>query len=87
MKENKKVFCILFSGAASNDFPSRLVDLLCSQHIRINVNVDEQTLRFMQHYVANGTVGMLREWITSDFPVSSREIAEMMYNYSRKITG
>ncbi len=37
-------------------------------------------------YIASGTVGMLREWITTGFPVSSRKIAEMMYSLSRKIT-
>ena len=85
--ENKQTFRILFSETTNNDFSSRLVDLLCSQHIISNVSIDEKTLRFMQHYIANGTVGMLREWISMDFPVTSREIAEMMYSYSRKITG
>ena len=85
--ENRQTFRILFSETTNNDFSSRLVDLLCSQHIISNVSIDEKTLRFMQHYIANGTVGMLREWISMDFPVTSREIAEMMYSYSRKITG
>ena len=47
--------------------------------------VDEQYARFIQLYIANGTVGMLREWINADFPFSSRKIAEMMYFLSRKI--
>lgn len=87
IKENERVFRVLFSESPNDDFSSRLVDLLCSQHIPVVENVDEQASRFMQRYVANGTVGMLREWLASGFPVSSREIAEMMYFLSRKVTG
>ena len=87
VKENERVFRVLFSKSANDDFSSRLEDLLCSQHIPSIDNVDVLSSRFMQRYVANGTVGMLREWLASDFPVSSREIAEMMYFFSRKVTG
>jgi hypothetical protein len=48
--------------------------------------LDELTERFMRLYIANGTVGMLREWVDKDCPVSSRKIAEMMYFLSRKIS-
>ena len=34
---------------------------------------------------ANGTVGMLRAWVNTGFPVSSREIAEMMYLFSTRV--
>ena len=87
VKENERVFRVLFSKSANDDFSSRMEDLLCSQHIPSIDNVDVLSSRFMQRYVANGTVGMLREWLASDFPVSSREIAEMMYFFSRKVTG
>ena len=73
VKENERVFRVLFSKSANDDFSSRLEDLLCSQHIPSIDNVDVLSSRFMQRYVANGTVGMLREWLASDFPVSSRE--------------
>ena len=46
---------------------------------------DELTAQFIRHYIANGTVGMLRAWISSDFPVSSRKIAEMMYDMSTNV--
>ena len=87
VKKNDRVFRILFSESANYDFSSRLVDLLCSQFIPSIGNTDEVSSRFMQRYIANGTVGMLREWLDSGFPVSSREIAEKMYYLSRKITG
>ena len=46
---------------------------------------DEFTDRFIRLYIANGTVGMLREWVEKDCPVSSEKMAEMMYSLSRKV--
>ena len=87
VKENERVFHILFSESANAGFSSRMVNLLCAQHIPGIENADELSSELIRRYVANGTVGMLREWIDTGFPNSSREIAEMMYYLSRKITG
>ena len=45
-------------------------------------NTDESTAQFIRHFIANGTVGMLREWVNKGFPVNSRRIAELMYYLS-----
>ena len=87
VKENEKVFRILFGESVNYDFTSRLVELLCAQHIPSTESVNGPSSRFVQRYIANGTVGMLREWLASGFCLSSREIAEMMYYLSIKITG
>ena len=85
VKENGKSFRILFGRSEDNGFASRMVEFICSGYIPVGEQADEQTARFIRLYIANGTVGMLREWIKADFPVSSRKIAEMMYFLSRKI--
>ena len=87
VKKNEKVFRILFSESVNYDFSSRLVDLLCSKHIPSIESMDEPSSRFIQRYIANGTVGMLRDWVISGFPIQSQEIAEMMYFLSIKVTG
>ena len=87
VEENADVFRILFSESANAGFSSRMVDLLCAQHITGVESADGLNTEYMQRYVANGTVGMLREWIDAGFPISSREIAELMYRLSRKVTG
>lgn len=87
VKENERVLRVLFAESGDYGFTAVLVDLLCSQYIPAVENADEQSSVFIRRYVANGTVGMLREWVMSGFPISSREIAEMMYFLSRKITG
>jgi len=85
VKENGKSFRILFGRSEENGFASRMVDFVCSGHIPVGEQADEQSARFVRLYIANGTVGMLREWINAGFPVSSRKIAEMMYFLSRKV--
>ena len=85
VKENEKAFRILFSGSADSSFSSRMVEFLCSGFIPVNAEADETAARFIRLYIANGTVGMLREWINEGFPVSTRRIAEMMFFLSRKV--
>ncbi len=87
VRENERVFRILFSESVNAGFSARMVDLLCAQMITGVEEADGFSARLMQLYIANGTVGMLLEWINAGFPVSSREIAKKMYYYSRKLTG
>lgn len=87
VKENERVFRILFSKSVNAEFTSLMIGLLCSQLITGVENEDELSAQFLRLYIANGTVGMLKEWIDTGFPISSREIAKKMYYYSRKITG
>ena len=85
VKENKRTFRVLFSENSGNGFSAKLVEFLCNGYIPVDHNSDEQSDRFVRLYIANGTVGMLREWVASDFPLDSRQIAEMMYFLSKKI--
>ena len=85
VRENERVFRILFSESVNASFSARMVGLLCAQMISGAEGTDEASAHFMRLYIANGTVGILREWIDAGFPVSSRKIAEMMYSFSRKI--
>ena len=86
IKENKQTIQILFRKSASNDFSERMVEFLLNGYVPVGENMDELTSRFTQLYIANGTVGMLREWVNTDFPVSSEKMAEMMYSISRDIS-
>ncbi|MBQ3369593.1 MAG: TetR family transcriptional regulator C-terminal domain-containing protein [Mogibacterium sp.] len=52
----------------------------------VDEGADALTDRLVRLYIANGTVGMLREWIDNDCPISSRRIAEKMYFLSCKVT-
>ena len=86
VKENKKTVRILFNSSNGSNFAAQMVEHLCNGYIPVSDSPDEMTVRFTQLYIANGTVGMLREWANEDFPLGSREIAEMMYTLSRRIS-
>ncbi|MBR2547554.1 MAG: TetR/AcrR family transcriptional regulator C-terminal domain-containing protein [Eubacterium sp.] len=85
IKDNRKTVQTLFNETNGSSFTSRLVDHLMNGYVPVDENSDDLTAHFKQLYIANGTVGMLREWIRSDFPMSSEAIADMMYTISRRI--
>ena len=85
IKENRKTFRILFNDSSGNSFTARLVEFLCNGYVPVS-DTDERTSRFIQIYIANGTVGMMREWINTGFQLSSQDLAEMMYFLSKKIS-
>ena len=86
IKENKETFQILFKDSSGNSFNTRLVEFLCDGYVPVGSYTDELSSRFTSIYIANGAVGMMREWVNADFPVSSQTIAEMMYSLSKKIS-
>ena len=86
VKESRKAVRVLFSESSENSFSARLVEHLCSGYVPVEEDADELTARFARLYIANGTVGMMREWVNEDFPISSQKIAEMMYYLSKKIS-
>ena len=85
IKDNKNTFQILFSESSGNSFTARLVEFLCNGYVPVSDDTDALSSRFASVYIANGTVGMMREWVKADFPVSSQTIAEIMYFYSKKL--
>ena len=86
IQDNKKTIRILFNESSGSNFAVRLVAHLCNGYVPVDGNSDDLTAHFTQLYIANGTVGMMREWVNSDFPVSSEKIAEMMYTLSRRVS-
>ena len=86
IKENKATLRILFRSSSGSHFTARMVDHLCNGYIPVGENPDELTARFTRLYIANGTVGMMREWVSEDFPLSSEAIAEMMCTLSRRLS-
>ena len=55
-------------------------------YVPVGNSADELTSGFIRTYIANGTVGMMREWVNTDFRISSQDLAEMMYFLSREIS-
>ena len=84
--QNGRAFRILLGKSSSSSFYARLIDLLCSRYASADEVDDEPASHYMYLFIANGTVGMLREWVASGFPIDSRSIAEMMYLFSSRVS-
>ena len=84
-KENKKILRILFNKSSGSNFAARLVEFLCSG-IPLEKSIDEVSAHYMRLYIAYGTVGMMREWVTGGFSVSSERLAKMLYFLSTSIS-
>ena len=82
VKRNDRAFAVLLGESTSSDFAAKVIDLLRSRYAEGDEAGKNPASYYAQLYVANGTVGMLREWVNRGFPVSSREMAEMMYGFS-----
>ncbi len=85
VKKNIKAYRVLFGESAGNSFASTLVEFFSSGYVPVNEQNDEVTDRFVRLYIANGTVGMLREWVEKDCSISSRKMVELLYSVSRKV--
>ena len=86
IKENKRTFQILFNDSSGSNFTARLVEFLCNGYVPVSDEIDEPSSRFIRIYIANGTVGMMREWVNTGFRISSQDLAEKMYFLSKKIS-
>ena len=84
VKRNERAFRVLLGESTSSSYAARLIDLLRSQYAGPTES-DDAPYYYARLYMANGTVGMLREWVNTGFPTSSREMAEMMYAFSVRV--
>ena len=87
IRENKKTLQILFGGSSGSDFSLRLVSHLCGGYVPVNEHADQLTAHYIQLYIANGTVSIMREWVNEDFPLSNEALAELLYGLSKKLSG
>jgi len=61
-------------------------DLLCTRYIKDPDDPAAAQSRSAGIYMACGSIGLMWDWIASDFPCSSREIAEAIFHLSTKIS-
>ena len=86
VRGNERAFRIFLGESTSSGFITRLIDLLYSKYSGEDADGNEVPSINAHLYIACGTVGMLREWVNSGFPVSCRDLAEMMYVFSVRVS-
>ena len=76
-KHARDFFILLQSGDIH--FRERLTDTIMSRYRREPTEtIDPLMSRWSYIYCLNGTFGMMRDWISQDFPIGDREFAELV---------
>ena len=80
IRENDKVFRVLLVTAADPSFKSRFMQLsLLQLFAHLQVNIDPEKQQFIYSYLLNGSLGVITQWIRSDYTVSIQEIVDLLF--------
>lgn len=79
VKENRKLFRILLIQHNSNHFNTRLIEkVMKTYQLPINHNpVIPEEYSYMFSF--NGSIGIIRKWIESDFAIPSKQFAKIIF--------
>ena len=86
IRENKKTFIVLMSQLDTNDFKLKLISSVTERCKALPICSDNLLSKYAYMYCINGVVGLLREWISDDFPISSGELAKIAFQISLQAT-
>ena len=85
-KYGRDFLILLQSGDVQ--FRDRLIDTIMSRFRRDSAeNVDPLMSRWCYLYCLNGTFGLVRDWISQNFPMSDREFAELVLHIGFRASG
>lgn len=86
VRENERLFRILLVQRDSSSFHRRLIDAVMQMYQIPTKGNDALMDRYTYVYCINGVIGILKEWITENFPMSTREFAQIVLQLSAKAT-
>ena len=77
IKKHSATFAVLISNTDESDFNYRLLEALFDKMIIKDIIDKSFYSRLGYVFSVNGAVGMIKEWIENDFPISAKEFAQM----------
>ena len=84
--DNKNVFITLLARLDNNKFKKKVISAVLEKYKNLPVNTDSILSKYGYLYCINGVIGLLKEWIEDNFPLSSRELAELTLKMSMGAT-
>ncbi len=78
LQENERVFRLLIIQADNSRFNERLVNTIIEKYNMMSAIADPLLARYGYIFAVNGVIGLVKEWIAGDFPVSPRKFAEIV---------
>jgi AcrR family transcriptional regulator len=86
IKDNKKYFNIVFVHFENTGFQKRIAQTILERYKSIAFSNDTLITKYGFVFCINGSVGMIKEWISDDFPISSRSLAQTVLQMCVKAT-
>ena len=86
VKENERLFRILILQRDNNSFNLKLIERVMERYAMTLKTSKEIPTRFSYVFCTSGVIGLMREWISSDSQISSREFAKIVLQLCAKAT-
>ena len=79
VKENKRLFNVLIVQAESDDFAKRVVMAVLARYPKDFFSGGTKPIEYEYRvgFCFNGFIGIFKQWITENFPLTSRQFAEL----------
>lgn len=84
IKKHGKTFSVLISSSNDSGFNSRLAQMLFEAMLNRDIINHSFYAKLGYVFSINGAIGMLKEWIDNDFPISSERFAKIAFEMSHK---
>lgn len=81
---NKRLFRILIVQLDNDAFGSRLVQAAINAYSDTSPEAPDLQGRYVYTYCISGTIGMLKEWINDDFPLSPLGFARLVIDVAAR---
>lgn len=85
VKGNDRLFRVLIVQRNSSEFNHRLVNYVMERHRKPTASADKTADRYAYVYCVSGAIGILKEWVNGNFPMSTRDFAQIVMNISAKV--
>ena len=81
---NKRLFRILIVHLDNDAFGNRLVQAAINAYSDTSPETLDLHDRYVYTYCVSGVIGMLKEWINDDFPLSARDFARLVIDVAAR---
>lgn len=86
VKENAKIFRVLVVQHDNSNFNRRMLDTIMEKYKMSLEYNKELPARYTYVYSVSGVIGIMEEWISSNFSISSKKLAKMVWQMCVKAT-
>ena len=86
VRENERLFRVLIVQRDSSNFNHRLINSVMEKYRKPSEKGDKLLDRYTYVYCVNGVIGIIKEWINGEFPISTRKFAEIVLQLSAQVT-